>query len=99
MRQAGVLTGILPESEKWGIDAIPGLIATEQELGWAPDPLLRLEAIVPPDPERLAGLWARLKLSSAEAARLTSGPRPNLFRPQPPRRTGGGCSMAAIGKG
>ena len=27
MRQAGVLTSVLPESEKWGIDAIHGLVA------------------------------------------------------------------------
>ena len=54
MRQAGVLTEVLPESEKWGIDAIHGLVAAERDLGWAADPLLRLEAIVPPDAERMA---------------------------------------------
>lgn len=71
MRQSGVLTQILPETEKWGIDAIPGLVAAEAAFGWAPDPLLRLAAIVPPDAERLAGLSSRLKLSRAEAACLT----------------------------
>jgi poly(A) polymerase len=70
MRQVGVLTEILPETEKWGIDAIPSLVATEQSLGWRPDPLLRLAAIVPPDAERLAKLAERLRLSRAEAARL-----------------------------
>ncbi|MGO6900642.1 CCA tRNA nucleotidyltransferase, partial [Rhizobium ruizarguesonis] len=49
MRQVAVLTEILPESERWGIDAIPSLITTEKALGWTPDPLLRLAAIVPPD--------------------------------------------------
>jgi poly(A) polymerase len=39
MRQVGSLTEILPETEKWGIDAIPALVATEQALGWRPDPL------------------------------------------------------------
>lgn len=68
MRQVAVLTEILPETEKWGIDAIPGLVATEQALGWTPDPLLRLASIVPPDAERLAKMAARLKLSNAEAA-------------------------------
>ncbi len=68
--RSAVLTEILPETEKWGIDAIPALVATEQALGWAPDPLLRLAAIVPPDLERLATLSERLKLSKAEAARL-----------------------------
>ncbi|MVA81265.1 CCA tRNA nucleotidyltransferase [Agrobacterium vitis] len=67
MRQSGVLTAILPETEKWGIDAIPGLIATETALNWPPEPLLRLMAMVPNDPERMKGLAERLKLSRAEA--------------------------------
>jgi len=81
MRQAGVLSRILPESEKWGIDAIHPLVKTEHDLGWTPDPLLRLEAIIPPDAERIAALAARLKFSRAEAERLrrwaiTSPPAP-----------------------
>ncbi len=68
MRQAGVLTEVLPESEKWGIDAIPGLVAAERAFGWAPDPLLRLAAIVPPDVERLSAMAARLRFSKAESA-------------------------------
>lgn len=68
MRQAGVLTEILPETEKWGIDAIPDIVAAEQAFGWAPDPLLRLAAIVPPDAERLEAMAERLRLSKAEAA-------------------------------
>lgn len=72
MRQSGVLTAILPESEKWGIDAIHGLVAAERDLGWTPDPLLRLEAILPPDEARMATLSKRLRLSNADAARLTT---------------------------
>lgn len=71
MRQSGVLTEILPETEKWGIDAIHGLVATEQALGWAVDPMLRLSAILPPDRDRLVALAAHLRLSKAEAAYLT----------------------------
>jgi poly(A) polymerase len=70
MRTTGVLAAVLPESEKWGIDAIHGLVAAEQSLGWAPDALLRLAAIVPPDPERLEVLAKRWRLSNAEAERL-----------------------------
>jgi poly(A) polymerase len=79
MRQSGVLTEVLPETEKWGIDAIPGLIAAEQVLGWAPDALLRLSAITPKDPARLVGLAERLKLSNAEAIaldRFARAPKP-----------------------
>jgi tRNA nucleotidyltransferase/poly(A) polymerase len=70
MRQAGVLTSVLPESEKWGIDAIHGLTRTGKDLGWSPDPLLRLEAIVPPDVARMETLAERLRLSASEAGRL-----------------------------
>lgn len=70
MRQTGVLTLVLPETEKWGIDSVHGLVAAEQALGWKPDPLLRLEAIVPPDEPRMVALSQRLKFSRAEAERL-----------------------------
>lgn len=71
MRQSGVLTKVLPESEKWGIDAIHGLAATGAALGWRADRLLRLQAIVPPDEARMAALAKRLKMSRDEASRLT----------------------------
>ena len=72
MRQTGVLTAVLPESEKWGIDAVHALVAAEADLGWKPDPLLRLQAIVPPDAARMAALAERLKMSKAESARLAA---------------------------
>ena len=72
MRQTGVLTRVLPESEKWGIDALPALGEAERALGWEPDALRRLEAIVPPDPERMAALAKRLRLSNADRDRLTA---------------------------
>jgi poly(A) polymerase/tRNA nucleotidyltransferase (CCA-adding enzyme) len=70
MRQAGVLTAALPESEKWGIDAIHALVRAEGDLGWQADPLLRLESIVPPDAARMKTLGDRLRLSNAETERL-----------------------------
>jgi len=76
-----VLTRILPESEKWGIDFIHPLVKAEADLGWPPDPLLRLEALVPPDGERTKALTERLKLSSAEAARLKFWTRTQAIAP------------------
>ena len=70
MRQAGVLSAALPESEKWGIDAIHGLVRAERDLGWAADPMLRLEAVVPPDAARMKTLAERLRFSNEEADRL-----------------------------
>ena len=70
MRQAGVLTRVLPESEKWGIDGLHPLVAAEADLGWRADPLLRLASIVPPDAERMDAMARRLRLSNADAERL-----------------------------
>ncbi|TDH34389.1 CCA tRNA nucleotidyltransferase [Pseudohoeflea suaedae] len=70
MRQTGVLTFLLPETEKWGIDAIPGLIQVENDHGWSPDPLLRLMTMLPPDRVRLEKLAQRLKFSKAESQRI-----------------------------
>ncbi|MBP0618009.1 CCA tRNA nucleotidyltransferase [Jiella mangrovi] len=70
MRQTRALTVVLPESEKWGIDEIHGLVAAEQARGWMPDAMLRLMAIVPPDPARLSELSRRLKLANQERDRL-----------------------------
>lgn len=70
MRTTEVLQKALPES--WGIDAIHRLVAAERVEHWQPDPLLRLEAILPPHRARIDALAARLKLSRAEAARLHS---------------------------
>jgi len=81
MRQAGILSLVVPESEKWGIDSIGGLIATEAALGWEPDPLLRLMAIVPPDTERMRELSARLKLSRADSERLVQWTQAPVIAP------------------
>lgn len=70
MRQSGVLSVVLPETEKWGIDAIHALVETEKALSWKPDPLLRLESVVPPDAARLKILSSRLRLSNGEKKRL-----------------------------
>ncbi|MEF2551120.1 CCA tRNA nucleotidyltransferase [Aurantimonas sp. A2-1-M11] len=70
MRQTGVLTRILPESERWGIDAIHSLVESERAFGWSADPMLRLAAIVPPDAARLTQMAERLKLSNADRNRI-----------------------------
>jgi tRNA nucleotidyltransferase/poly(A) polymerase len=68
MRTTEVLQKVLPES--WGIDAVHRLVAAEQKEGWAPDPLLRLQSILPPHRARVDALVERLRLSRAEAMRL-----------------------------
>ena len=70
MRQTGVLSAVLPETEKWGIDALPGLIRTERTNNWKPDSLLRLMAIIPPQEERVKTLSTRQKLPNKVRDRL-----------------------------
>ena len=65
MRTTEVLQKVLPES--WGIDAIHRLVEAEREEGWAPDPLFRLEAILPPHRARIDALAERLRLSRGES--------------------------------
>ncbi|MGV3550062.1 CCA tRNA nucleotidyltransferase [Rhizobium sp.] len=72
MRTAGVLTVVLPETEKWGIDSTPDLVAAEQRFGWAPDSLLRLSAIIPTDIERIEAMASRLKLATVEREALVA---------------------------
>ncbi|MDO5896404.1 CCA tRNA nucleotidyltransferase [Agrobacterium sp. Azo12] len=71
MRQSGVLAQVLPETEKWGIDSIHGLVAAEQSLNWSVDPLIRLAAIIPPDVARVEAMASRLRMSKNETNRLS----------------------------
>ena len=49
---------------------MPGLIRLEQEMGWQPDYMLRVMAMMRPDEEVAAGFAKRLYVSNAEAGRL-----------------------------
>ncbi len=85
MRTTEVLQKVLPES--WGIDAIHRLVEAERAEAWEPDPLLRLEAVLPPHRARIDALATRLRLSRAEASRLhawadTAEPDPGATEPQ-----------------
>jgi len=87
MRTAGVLAGVLPESEKWGIDAIPGLIRLEDAGDKDGDAMLRLMAILPPDSGKIVKLARRLAMSTAEKSRLAdwadnTALRPDLEKPE-----------------
>lgn len=70
MRTTGILGAVLPETHKWGTDAIPGLLRLEQEQGWEPDALFRLMGIVRPDEETMQALSKRLAFSNKETQRM-----------------------------
>jgi tRNA nucleotidyltransferase/poly(A) polymerase len=72
MRQAGVLSLVLPESEKWGIDGIHGLMAAERALGWPPDAVLRLMTLIPLRTEVVETLCDRWKVGNRVRDRLVA---------------------------
>lgn len=72
MRARGVLGVILPEACKAQMAALARLVAAESEHGFAPDPVRRLAALLPPSPEVAETVAARLRLSKAQRTRLVS---------------------------
>jgi len=70
MRTTGILTAILPESEKWGIDNIHPLIEAEADFSWTPDAIQRLQVIIPPRDDIVDGLSSRLKVPNLVRDRL-----------------------------
>ncbi|MDC8755137.1 CCA tRNA nucleotidyltransferase [Erythrobacter sp. sf7] len=72
MRSGGVLGVILPEACPAQLAALGRLIVTEAGQGFAPDPVRRLAALLPPSPDVAETVAARLRLSKAQRGRLVS---------------------------
>lgn len=72
MQVSGVLAHVLPDAE--------GLEAFERMVGLSPDPLMRLSALWPQDPERVDAAARALRLSNADRERLVlaAGEAPDL---------------------
>jgi poly(A) polymerase len=69
MAELGVLSVILPEGRPAGLAA---LVAEEVRQDIAPDPIRRLAALLPAEPELAGQIAARFRLSSAQKKRLQS---------------------------
>ncbi len=87
MRQTGVLSIVLPESERWGIDGFAGVVKAGSMNGWGSDAVLRLMGILPPQTGRIKELSTRLKLPNKVRDRLlawaeTPEPEPQTGRKQ-----------------
>jgi len=80
MRTTGILGGVLPETHKWGTDAIPALLRLEQEQNWAPDPLFRLMGMVRPDVETMQTMSKRMTFSNMETDRMVDWASSNLAK-------------------
>ncbi|WP_086608026.1 CCA tRNA nucleotidyltransferase [Erythrobacter donghaensis] len=72
MRARGVLGVILPETCPAHLAALERLIAAEAAQGFAPDPVRRLAALLPPSPEVAETVAARLRLSKAQRGKLVN---------------------------
>jgi poly(A) polymerase len=70
MLQHGILKPVLPEIEIERLRELRALILLERQTGIAPDPLRRLSALLPRDPEKAEDVAVRLKLSNKARKRL-----------------------------
>ncbi|HUP67316.1 MAG TPA: CCA tRNA nucleotidyltransferase [Sphingomicrobium sp.] len=70
MLSRGILKPVLPEIALERTLGLEALIAAEAEAGVAPDPLRRLAALLPRDPEGAADIAARLRFSNKARKRL-----------------------------
>jgi poly(A) polymerase len=76
----GILKPVLPEIRS--ADRLAALVAAELAAGIAPNPIRRLAALLPPDPELAAAVAARLRLSKRAAKRLASAADPARDAPE-----------------
>lgn len=70
MHERGIFEPVVPEIG--GIDRLARLVAAEREAAIEPDPLRRLAALLPCEPETASRVAARLKLSNRAKKRLAS---------------------------
>ena len=76
MIEHGILEPVLPEID--GAERMKRLIAAEAEGGFKPDPLRRLSALLPRDPETAEKIAVRLRLSNKARKRLAQAAETDL---------------------
>jgi poly(A) polymerase len=83
MIQRGIFRPVLPEIAS--AEAMARLVQREQAAGVPAEPLRRLAALLPPDPEVAASVAARLRLSNKAAKRLIAAARRSEATDDEPR--------------
>jgi poly(A) polymerase len=76
-----ILKPVLPEIAT--AEPLAALVAAERAAAIAPDPVRRLAALLPADPELAGAVAARLRLSKRAARRLVSAAERTLDAPEP----------------
>jgi poly(A) polymerase len=84
MVERGILKPVLPEIGADGADRLERLVRREAEAKVPPNPLRRLAALLPADPDLAAAVAARLRLSNRSAKRLVSAAARNPREPRAP---------------
>jgi poly(A) polymerase len=72
MVERGILKPVLPEIGPDGLERLDRLVDREAQAGAPPQPLRRLAALLPPDPDVAGAVARRLRLSNRAAKRLTA---------------------------
>ena len=93
MAALGVLQVILPEAQP---QVLAALVTEETRQFITPDPLRRLAALLPAEPELAKQIAARFRLSGAQRKRLTSAA--DRTGEQPPARARWHTAWAAYGR-
>jgi poly(A) polymerase len=81
----GILTPVLPEIDRSGVQRLKELIQREQAAGVEGEALRRLAALLPPDPAIAASMAARLRLSNKASKRLVSAAEQDAGEAEEPR--------------
>ena len=84
MKTIGIFEPIIPEIDEAGLRRLSGLCEKEGALGLSPDPLRRLAALLPLDPEAAAAVAARLRLSNRAIKRLVTATSREIEEVRPP---------------
>jgi poly(A) polymerase len=70
MLQRGILTPVIPEIGNGQMPQLEAVITSERDAGIAPDPIRRLAALLPRDPDVAADIATRLRFSNKAKKRL-----------------------------
>jgi poly(A) polymerase len=91
----GILRPVLPEIAPSAADSLEALVTAEREAGIEADPLRRLAALLPRDPELAGSIAARLTLSNRARKRVACAADPSLAADQHSTayRTGVPCAV------
>ena len=80
MLDRGILAPVLPEIPEGAISSLEAVMAAERNAGIAPDPIRRLAALIPRDPDLANDIGARLRLSNKARKRLVSASTATIDR-------------------